>query len=78
MQKQKHFAAAIRRFQRVIDEFETTDQTPEALLRLTECYLSLGIQNEALRTASVLKYNFPQSSWAAEIPKKIMENIIEK
>ena len=57
-QKQKHFAAAIRRFQRVIDEFETTDQTPEALLRLTECYLSLGIQTEALRTASVLKYNF--------------------
>ena len=77
-QKQKHFAAAIRRFQRVIDEFETTDQTPEALLRLTECYLSLGIQSEALRTASVLKYNFPQSTWTVKIPKKIIENIIKK
>ena len=77
-QKQKHFAAAIRRFQRVIDEFETTDQTPEALLRLTECYLSLGIQTEALRTASVLKYNFPQSTWTIKIPKNIMENIIKE
>ena len=74
-QKQKHFAAAIRRFQRVIDEFETTDQTPEALLRLTECYLSLGIQTEALRTASVLKYNFPQSTWTVKIPKNLMENL---
>tara|TARA_X000000950_G_C13786962_1_gene607686 strand:- start:448 stop:1194 length:747 start_codon:yes stop_codon:yes gene_type:complete len=72
-QKQKHFAAAIRRFQRVIDEFETTDQTPEALLRLTECYLSLGLTEEALRTASVLKYNFPQSSWTIRIPKNIIE-----
>ena len=74
-QKQKHYAAAIRRFQRVIDEFETTDQTPEALLRLTECYLSLGIQTEALRTASVLKYNFPQSTWTVKIPKNLMENL---
>ena len=77
-QKQKHYAAAIRRFQRVIDEFETTDQTPEALLRLTECYLSLGIQTEALRTASVLKYNFPQSTWTFKIPDNVMENIIKK
>ncbi len=77
-QKQKHFAAAIRRFKRVIDEFETTDQTPEALLRLTECYLSLGIQTEALRTASVLKYNFPQSTWTVKIPKNLMENLIKK
>ena len=77
-QKQKHFAAAIRRFQRVIDDFETTDQTPEALLRLTECYLSLGIQTEALRTASVLKYNFPQSTWTVKIPKNLMENLIKK
>ena len=77
-QKQKHFAAAIRRFKKVIDEFETTDQTPEALLRLTECYLSLGIKTEALRTASVLKYNFPQSTWTVKIPKNLMENLIKK
>ena len=69
---------SIRRFKKVIDEFETTDQTPEALLRLTECYLSLGIQSEALRTASVLKYNFPQSNWTIKIPEKIMGNIIKK
>ena len=74
-QKQKHFAAAIRRFQKVLDEFETTDQTPEALLRLTECYLSLGIKEEAIRTASVLKYNFPQSTWTNKLPKKLIKRI---
>ena len=74
-QKQKHFAAAIRRFQKVLDEFETTDQTPEALLRLTECYLSLGIKEEALRTASVLKYNFPQSVWTKKLPQNFIKNI---
>ena len=74
-QKQKHFAAAIRRFQKVLDEFETTDQTPEALLRLTECYLSLGTKEEALRTASVLKYNFPQSVWTKKLPQNFIKNI---
>ncbi len=77
-QKQKHFAAAIRRFQKVLDEFETTDQTPEALLRLTECYLSLGIKEEAIRTASVLKYNFPKSTWTNKLPKNLIKNIEAK
>ena len=72
-QKQKHFAAAIRRFQKVLDEFETTDQTPEALLRLTECYISLGIKEEAIRTASVLKYNFPQSTWTNKLPQNLIQ-----
>ncbi|GIR79171.1 MAG: hypothetical protein CM15mP81_06810 [Alphaproteobacteria bacterium] len=40
--KTKSFFCSNKRYQRVITEFETTDQTPEALLRLTECYLSLG------------------------------------
>ena len=74
-QKQKHFAAAIRRFKRVISEFETTDQTPEALLRLTECYLSLGTKNEAIRSASVLKYNFPNSIWTKNIPADLINEL---
>ena len=77
-QKQGHFAAAIKRFQRVISEFETTDQTPEALLRLTECYLSLGTKNEAIRTASVLKYNFPDSTWTDKIPMDLLKELKEK
>ena len=73
-QKQEQYAAAIRRYKTVIKEFETTDQTPEALLRLTECYLSLGINEEAIRTASVLKYNFPDSIWTNKLPKQIIKN----
>ena len=73
-QKQKQYAAAIKRYKAVIKEFETTDQTPEALLRLTECYLSLGINEEAIRTASVLKYNFPDSIWTNKLPKQIIKN----
>ena len=74
-QKHNHFSAAIKRYQRVITEFETTDQTPEALLRLTECYLSLGTKNEAIRTASVLKYNFPDSIWTGKIPMDLLNEL---
>lgn len=55
--------AAINRFQRVIEQFDTTDQVPEALLRLTEAYMALGLQDEAKRTAAVLGFNYPGSEW---------------
>lgn len=56
-------AAAINRFRRVIDEFQTTNHVPEALHRLTESYLALGLREEAKKTAAVLGYNFPGSVW---------------
>jgi outer membrane protein assembly factor BamD len=62
-EKQHLYAAAIGRFQRVVDDFQTTNHTPEALSRLTEIYLKLGMVNEAKRTASVLAYNYPGSNW---------------
>ncbi len=62
-EKQHLYAAAIGRFQRVIDDFQTTNHTPEALSRLTEIYLKLGMVGEAKKTASVLAYNYPGSSW---------------
>jgi len=55
--------AAIGRFRRVVDEFQTTDHVPEALHRLTELYLTLGMVDEARRTASVLGHNYPGSPW---------------
>ncbi len=60
---QHFYAAAIGRFQRVVDDFQTTNHTPEALSRLTEIYLKLGLMAEAKRTASVLAYNYPGSPW---------------
>ena len=55
--------AAIGRFRRVVDEFQTTNHVPEALHRLTELYLTLGMVEEARRTASVLGHNYPGSPW---------------
>jgi outer membrane protein assembly factor BamD len=57
------YVAAINRFNNVIDQYQTTTHVAEALHRLTECYLALGIPEEARRTASVLGYNFPGSEW---------------
>ncbi len=62
-QRQGLFAAAIGRFRRVVDDYQTTNHVPEALHRLTEIYLTLGLTDEARRTASVLGHNFPGSSW---------------
>jgi len=62
-EKQHLYAAAIGRYQRVIDDFQTTNHTPEALSRLTEVYLKLGLVGEAKKTASVLAYNYPGSHW---------------
>ncbi len=61
-QKNKHLAA-IERFKVVINNYNTTAQIPEALYRLTESYLSLGIITEAKKTTAVLSYNFKESDW---------------
>ncbi len=55
--------AAIGRFKRVIDIYQTTSHVPEALHRLIEAYLTLGIVDEANRIGSVLGYNYPGSEW---------------
>lgn len=65
-QGQKLYAAAVGRFQRVIDEYQTTNHTPEALHRLTELYLLLGATDQAKRTAAVLGHNYPGSEWYAD------------
>jgi outer membrane protein assembly factor BamD len=62
-QSQHLYEAAIGRFQRVVDDFQTTNHVPEALHRLTEVYLTLGLKDEARKTASVLAYNYPGSVW---------------
>jgi outer membrane protein assembly factor BamD len=60
-----HYTAAINRFQVVADKYETTSQTPEALHRLVEANLALGLENEALASAAVLGHNYPGSDWYA-------------
>jgi outer membrane protein assembly factor BamD len=62
-QSQHLYEAAIGRFQRVVDDFQTTNHVPEALHRLTEIYLTLGLVDQARKTAAVLGYNYPGSPW---------------
>jgi outer membrane protein assembly factor BamD len=62
-EKNQQYIAAIGRFRDVAEQYQTTTQTPEALLRLVECYKALGIDDEAKRTAAVLGYNYPASQW---------------
>jgi outer membrane protein assembly factor BamD len=57
------YLAAINRFRRVIEGYQTTEQVPEALHRLTEAYLRLGVREEAQASAAVLGYNYPGSEW---------------
>lgn len=62
-QTRAKFVAAINRFRNVIERYQTTTHVPEALHRLTEAYLALGVQEEARKTAAVLGYNYPGSRW---------------
>ena len=55
--------AAIGRFKAVIDRYQTTSHTPEALYRLVAVYLSLGLTDEAKRDGAVLGYNYPGDRW---------------
>ena len=58
-----HINAAINRFRMVVLRYQTTTHTAEALHRLVESYLTLGVQDEAIRIAAVLGYNYPGSKW---------------
>ena len=62
-QRRGNWLAAVVRFRKVVDSYNTTSHTPEALQRLTESYLALGIPDEAKKAAAVLGYNYPGSKW---------------
>ena len=59
--KQRHYTAAINRFRSVVQDFQTTTQTAEALERLVECYLGLGLTDEAQTAGAILGYNYKSS-----------------
>jgi outer membrane protein assembly factor BamD len=61
--------AAINRFRLVVDRFQTTSDAPEALYRMVEAYLTLGLYDEAKRNAAVLGYNFPGDVWYSDAYK---------
>ncbi len=61
--KRFYYQSAINRFKNVVDNYETTTHTPEALHRLVEAYTALGLTDEAQKAAAVLGHNYPGSNW---------------
>jgi outer membrane protein assembly factor BamD len=59
--KRGHYTAAINRFRVVVEQYQTTSQTPEALMRLVESYLALGFTKEAQTAGAILGYNYQSS-----------------
>jgi outer membrane protein assembly factor BamD len=67
----KDFTGAINRFKVVVTQYQTTRHVEEALARLTEAYMALGIVNEAQTAAAVLGHNFPDSTWYSDAYKLV-------
>lgn len=61
--KRGHYTAAINRFRVVVEDYQTTTHTPEALMRLVESYLALGLTNEAQTAGAILGHNFQSSPY---------------
>ncbi|SNR26619.1 outer membrane protein assembly factor BamD [Puniceibacterium sediminis] len=61
--KRKNYAAAVNRFRVVVEDFQTTSHTAEALHRLVESYLSLGLTEEAQAAGAILGYNYQSTEW---------------
>ena len=62
-QKEKKYTAALNRYKIVIDSFQETKFVPEALYRISEIYISIGMKEEAKKNAAILGYNYPDSTW---------------
>lgn len=61
--KQQQYLAAMGRFNHVITAYGTTSHVPEALHRMVECYVALGVESEARKYAAVLGHNYPGGKW---------------
>jgi len=62
-QKEKKYTAALNRYKVVINSYQETKFAPEALYRVSEIYLSLGMKEESKKNAAILGYNYPESNW---------------
>ena len=75
--QRRNYTAAINRFRTVVSQYQTTNQIEEALARLTEAYMALGIVNEAQTAAAVLGHNFPEGSWYRDSYKLLQSRGLE-
>ena len=75
--KKGFYSAAINRFRVVVEQYQTTSQTPEALYRLIECYLSLGLTDEAQTAGAILGHNFQSTTWYEDAYKLLTKQGLE-
>jgi outer membrane protein assembly factor BamD len=73
----KDFTGAINRFKIVVTQYQTTRHVEEALMRLTEAYMALGVVGEAQTAAAVLGHNFPDSRWYADAYRLVRASGLE-
>jgi len=73
----KDFTGAINRFKIVVTQYQTTRHVEEALLRLIEAYMALGVASEAQTAAAVLGHNFPDSRWYADAYRLVKSGGLE-
>jgi len=76
-QKKQDFTGAINRFKVVVTQYQRTREVEEALERLTECYMALGITMEAQTAAAVLGHNFPDSPWYKDAYRLVKSGGVE-
>jgi outer membrane protein assembly factor BamD len=75
--KRRDYTGAINRFKIVVTKYQTTRHVEEALMRLSECYMALGIVPEAQTAAAVLGHNFPDSPWYKDAYKLVKSGGVE-
>lgn len=73
-EREKDYQAALGRYQRVVQDFQTTNHVPEALERIVEVSLRLGLKDEARQNALILGYNYPDSKWYRYAYNKLKYN----
>jgi outer membrane protein assembly factor BamD len=71
--ERREYVAAVNRFKTVVEDYQTTRHVEEALLRLTEAYLALGLTQDAQTAAAVLGHNFPDSPWYKDSYKALAD-----
>jgi outer membrane protein assembly factor BamD len=75
--ERRNYPGAVNRFREVLTKYQTTRHTEEALLRITEAYMSIGVVQEAQTAAAVLGHNFPESQWYKDAFKLLQSGGLE-
>ncbi len=71
------FLAGILRYKTILRKYKNSAQIPEALYRIIECYLSIGLEPQAIKLAAILGYNYPSSKWYNDVFSLIKKNEIK-